>query len=174
MKLALILLACAASCAAQGNPAAAAIVDGQAAQNKTMTRAHKQAQPPFDPPPAASGVTQEKYEEALREFYQYQITGLRHRQQVFHWQLVTSVVIFLAVLVLVAVGVYFSSVQFARSFKPPAAQGQPPAEAPVTQIKANWQGIEASSSVLGVIILVISLGFFYLYLVYVYPIQEIF
>jgi hypothetical protein len=30
-----------------------------------------------------------------------------------------------------------------------------------------------SSPVLGVIILVISLGFFYLYLVYVYPISEI-
>jgi hypothetical protein len=34
-------------------------------------------------------------------------------------------------------------------------------------------GLKVSSPVLGVIILVISLAFFYLYLVYVYPISEI-
>jgi hypothetical protein len=35
-------------------------------------------------------------------------------------------------------------------------------------------GIKVSSPVLGVVILVISLAFFYFYLVYVYPIENIF
>ncbi len=43
-----------------------------------------------------------------------------------------------------------------------------------TEIVASVKGIKVSSPILGVIILVISLLFFYLYLVYVYPITEIF
>ena len=45
---------------------------------------------------------------------------------------------------------------------------------PVTSFSASATGISVSSPVLGVIILVISLAFFYLYLVYVYPISELF
>jgi hypothetical protein len=44
----------------------------------------------------------------------------------------------------------------------------------ITEFEASAKGIKVSSPVLGVIILVISLAFFYLYLVYVYPISEIF
>jgi hypothetical protein len=43
-----------------------------------------------------------------------------------------------------------------------------------TQFEANFKGIKVSSPVLGVIILTLSLLFFYLYLVYVYPITEVF
>ena len=44
----------------------------------------------------------------------------------------------------------------------------------VTELEASVKGIKVSSPVLGVIILVISLLFFYLYLAFVYPIQEVF
>lgn len=44
----------------------------------------------------------------------------------------------------------------------------------VTQLEASLQGIRVSSPVLGVIILALSFLFFYLYLKYVYPINEIF
>ena len=44
----------------------------------------------------------------------------------------------------------------------------------VSTIKVGKDGFEVSSPVLGVIILALSLGFFYLYPVYAYPIHEIF
>jgi hypothetical protein len=43
-----------------------------------------------------------------------------------------------------------------------------------TELEISKSGVKVSSPILGVIILVISLAFFYLYLVYVYPIEEIF
>jgi hypothetical protein len=52
----------------------------------------------------------------------------------------------------------------------PAAQDEVPAQ---HHVKLGTSGIEVSSSVLGIVILVLSLGFFYLYLVYVYPITEV-
>jgi len=83
------------------------------------------------------------------------------------------------VILLVLLGVYFSGVQFHRGLRETRMQRatddtQAPAEEPVTEIEASMQGIKVSSSTLGVIILVISLAFFYLYLVFVYPIKEIF
>ena len=54
-------------------------------------------------------------------------------------------------------------------------QGPPVAVATaVSTIKVGKDGFEVSSPVLGVIILALSLGFFYLYPVYAYPIHEIF
>jgi hypothetical protein len=47
-------------------------------------------------------------------------------------------------------------------------------EATSTTLEASATGIKLSSPVLGVIILALSLAFFYLYLVHVYPIEEIF
>jgi hypothetical protein len=41
----------------------------------------------------------------------------------------------------------------------------------VTEFSASPQGIKVASSTLGVIILVISMCFFYMYLAYVYPIN---
>ena len=43
-----------------------------------------------------------------------------------------------------------------------------------TEFSASLKGIKVSSPILGVVILIISLAFFYLYLVYVYPIEDIF
>lgn len=97
--------------------------------------------------------------------YRYQVAGLSHRESVFRWQLFSSKVIFWAVLVLVATGIFFSGVQFFRGFN---------AEAMQSELELSTGGVKVSSPVLGVIILVLSLAFFYLYLVYVYPIKEIF
>jgi hypothetical protein len=41
-----------------------------------------------------------------------------------------------------------------------------------TSLELSTTGLKVSSPVLGVVILALSLGFFYLYLVYAYPIQE--
>ena len=88
----------------------------------------------------------------------------------FLWQglIVTIEVSFLVVVIsLVAVGIFFSWLQFRQGLK---AEGGLASE---TTFEASGTGIKVSSPVLGVIILTISLGFFYLYLVYVFPIEEI-
>jgi hypothetical protein len=129
-----------------------------------------------------------KYLEAMNGYFDYHTAGYLHRQRVFHWQLVSSNIIFVLVTLLVFSGVYFAALQFHEGMRQraaanlaaamgPAAKAEPSGARvadPVTKFSASLKGIEVSSPVLGVIILVISLAFFYLYLVYVYPITELF
>jgi hypothetical protein len=118
--------------------------------------------------------TKEKYLAALREYYDYRISGLQHRQRVFGWQLFSSKVIFVVVLVLVFTGIYFAAVQFHTGLGKRAGAEGTSGSNEVTEFAATVKGIKVKSPVLGVIILVISLAFFYLYLRYVYPIENIF
>lgn len=133
------------------------------------------ADPALPRPPAASLLddeTRAEYLAALRAYYAYHISGLRHRSSVFEWQLLSSRIIFVVVLLLVFAGIYFAAVQFHMGLR---AIGKGAPDVPqTTELEAGAQGIKVSSPVLGVIILVISLAFFYLYLVYVYPIENIF
>ena len=113
------------------------------------------------------------YLKAMREYYTYHISGLHHRKRVVEWQHVSSRIIFFVVWLLVFAGIYFAAVQFHygmhRKFKEKPSTGEER-----TEFVASFKGIKVSSPVLGVVILVISLVFFYLYLSYVYPIQETF
>jgi hypothetical protein len=119
-----------------------------------------------------------RYLASMREYYEYRISGFQHRRRVFEWQLYSSKITFYVVVVLVLAGIYFSGVQFHVSLKPrklskkdmPAVSTEMhPLE---TQLEASLKGIKISSPVLGVIILIISFLFFYLYLVHIYPISE--
>lgn len=111
---------------------------------------------------AMDSSTAAVYIDALRELYRYQLTGFQHRTRVFRWQFYSSIVIFCIVHLLVLAGLYFSWLQFRKGW-----------EGLDSRVEISPTGIKVQSSVLGVIILVVSLGFFYLYLVYVYPISEI-
>jgi len=120
---------------------------------------------------------------SFNEYLDYRISGYQHRREVFKWQLYSSKITFYVVIFLVLAGVYFSGIQFHRSLgqkRPKVAAGKEGTEVvstekdEVTEITASIKGIRVSSPVLGVLILVISLAFFYLYLAYVYPIQETF
>lgn len=113
-------------------------------------------------------VTLTRYYETLTRFFEYRISGYEHREKVFSWQLISSKVIFFAVLFLLIVGVYFSYLQFRKAMK--AGSGADLK----TDLEASSTGFKVSSPVLGVIILVISLLFFYMYLVYIYPIRNVF
>ena len=106
---------------------------------------------------------------ALKAYYDYRVRGFDHRSRVFEWQLLSSRLIFILVILIVAVGLYFSWLQFVAGLKEGAADKLS------TSLEASpTSGIKVSSPVLGVIILTLSLAFFYLYLVHVYPIGEIF
>ncbi|QSB01356.1 hypothetical protein JWZ98_22450 [Methylomonas sp. EFPC1] len=123
------------------------------------------------PPEASSTVDPtvlDAYRTSVREYYIYLENRLKHRQKVFHWQYYSSIVIFFVVIILVGTGIYFAAVQFHHGLK----QGGDEKET-ITQLEATTSGIKISSPVLGVLILIISLVFFYLYLAFVYPINEL-
>ena len=102
---------------------------------------------------------------AVREYYEYRVSAFKHRHLLSKWQYYSSIAIFLTVIIIVAVGIYFSWRQFHEA-KNKSRLG-------TTKIQAGESGFSVSSPVLGVIILLISLAFFYLYLVYVYPIKDL-
>jgi len=131
-----------------------------------------------------------KYDTLLKgEIYDYYKFGLTHRKKAFEWNLLSSKITFWVVIILVFTGIIFAGIQFyvalkekphrqsaaAISVQTESATAPTPGEtydALKTELVASAKGIKVSSPVLGVIILVISLLFFYLYLAYVYPIQE--
>jgi hypothetical protein len=140
-------------------------------------------------------ATRQKYLDAVGRYYEYRLNGFEFRSRVFDWQLLSSRVIFVVVVLLVLAGIYFSAVQFhvalitarrtseraAAAPSAPAATAAPSAAveakpAPpspfATQLEISAKGIIVNSSVLGVIVLALSLAFFYFYLVYVYPIKD--
>jgi len=125
-------------------------------------------------------ATRQRYLDAMQRYYEYRANGYAYRSRVFEWQLFSSRVIFLIVLVLVGAGIYFAAVQFRgamRAAARPAAAVDLSPSAPgmtlATQLEVSAKGIVVNSSVMGVIILALSLAFFYLYLVYVYPITDV-
>jgi hypothetical protein len=108
---------------------------------------------------------------ARTDYFEYFSAGYRHRQRVFQWQLASSKIIFVVVVLLVFSGIVFAAIQFYAGLKKVTGDKE---QVTVTTFEAGSTGLKVSSPVLGLIILVISLAFFYLYLVYIYPIEEIF
>jgi len=105
---------------------------------------------------------------------EYNLFGLAHRQRALQWNLTSSIIIFWSVIFLVFSGIFFAGVQFYIAMQFARKRGSMQNEDLNTQLEAGEKGVKVSSPVLGVIILVISMLFFYLYLKYVYPITEIF
>jgi hypothetical protein len=119
--------------------------------------------------------TRSLYLKSWQAYYDYLSEGLAYRLKVFRWQALSSIIIFYSVLFLVFAGILFSGIQFYKSMKFAGEKEEDgKTNQALTEFEASASGIKVSSPVLGVIILVISLAFFYLYLVYVYPIQETF
>jgi hypothetical protein len=126
---------------------------------------------------------------------EYGVFSLKHAEKAYEWQHTSTIIIFWVVIMLMVAGIVFSWIQFRQGMHHPAqplmpslttvstaeavAAGGEAAAAPevtmeknaVTEFSASPQGIKVASSTLGVIILVISMCFFYMYLRYVYPIS---
>lgn len=112
--------------------------------------------------------------DAWKNYYKYMSQGYKHRAHVFTWQLFSSIIIFCVVTFLVLIGIYFAWLQFKVAMKEREKVQEGQSENLTTEINVSSKEIKVSSPVLGIIILIISLLFFYLYLLYVYPIEEIF
>ncbi|HCT21961.1 MAG TPA: hypothetical protein DIW54_00900 [Chitinophagaceae bacterium] len=106
-----------------------------------------------------------------KQFLYYQ-QSLDQRYQTFAWQSTSTKLIFLMVSVIVLCGLIFSGIHFQKAMKlqeknptAPAGEGN--------SLELSMQGVKINSSVIGLMILALSLGFFYLYLIYVYPINHV-
>lgn len=106
-----------------------------------------------------------------KQFLYYQ-QSLDQRYQTFAWQSTSTKLIFLMVSVIVLCGLIFSGIHFQKAMKmqeknptAPAGEGN--------SLELSMQGVKINSSVIGLMILALSLGFFYLYLIYVYPINQV-
>ncbi len=96
---------------------------------------------------------------------QYNIRSLKHRRNVFQWQYISSIVIFFMVVFIVSIGLFLSYLHFKNDLK----NGQTTNH----ELELNKAGLKINSSVIGLIILIISIAFLFLYLEYVYDIQEL-
>lgn len=109
---------------------------------------------------------------------QYQIGSMEQRHRALEWQHYSGIAIFVVVVVVVLCGLVFSGLQFRASLRqvptgPRISESDPLIAGTRTDVEFSAKGIRVSSPVIGILILTISLVFFYLYLVHVYPINEI-
>lgn len=112
---------------------------------------------------------------------QYILESRTENYSVYRWQYVSTIIIFFLVIIIVLSGVVYSALQFTIAYKhmkEKSAQQLGAATVPaptedVTNIKLSLQGVEISSSIFGIITLALSIVFFYLYMVYVYPVSEV-
>ena len=139
-------------------------------------------------PPIATTTTPDSVELQQRATLRsaqvnWAISAYRHRTDSFAWQLFSGKILFFLVSALVLVGIYFSWQQFRKAMKLADNRAKAVAAGNVIEVeggnelaqtlKVSTEGVELQSSVLGVVILVLSLCFFYLYLVHIYPITEV-
>ena len=131
--------------------------------------------------------------------YDHQSWMLEYRQKAFEAHHVYTIIVFAIVCGMVLLGMYLSYKEFAigaarrqklierlvqrirrqAAGKPDEAKAAGDQElsaeekaAAATALEIGTSGVKVTSQVLGVIVLVVSMGFFYLYLKTVYPIQE--
>ena len=143
-------------------------------KSTAVTQSTNQASLDVDPP------TRAKYQEALQAKYDYQVFSFYHAKRTFQFQYWSGQIIFWVVLLIVFAGLAFSAVQFYVGIRHPldsraksSGEVSPPNEECVSEFEATLQGIKLKSSVLGLLILAMSMVFFYLYLKFVYPISNL-
>jgi hypothetical protein len=142
-------------------------------------------QPP--PPQTCSDDWCVSTQKAYAEHYKTYVDGLTAIQlRAFNWQFWTSVVLLGVVVAICLAGVIFSGFQlyWATAYgsgggsaeRPSADQvaaNKPNADQLGTNVELSWQSVRVTSSVIGLVVLVISLAFFYLFLKEVYPISAV-
>lgn len=108
----------------------------------------------------------------LIERIDHEIWKIKFIEKSFEWQFILSLILLCMVIAIVIVGLYFSYIQFTKSFKKDN-QDSENQDIKETTIRIGQGEIEISSSVIGLIILTLSLAFFYLYITNIFPFQEL-
>lgn len=123
----------------------------------------------------AAKITHTKdYYEALRQ-------ELELRQQAFEWHAFSTKLLFWSVIAITAMGLVLSWREFGKYYarnvrtpvNSPATESKGTEAPPQSVFKVSAQGLEVTSSLIGFLVLSVSLAFFYLYVVNVYPLYEL-
>lgn len=95
------------------------------------------------------------------------------RLNAFWWQALASQVLLCVVVVVCLSGVFFSGYQLwiATSRGPVDGSAKSTADPISTSVELSWQSVRVTSSVIGLIVLVVSVAFLYLFLKEVYKIE---
>ncbi len=135
----------------------------------------------MDVPPLTAKrlLLQEKSDSANNAYF---VWNCSYKRSIFEFQYWSGIIIFIVVIFIVFLGLGFSAWQFYITMHQikikqalilqdkPVDPGDPAASLK-SDIEISTSGIKINSSVLGVIIIALSIAFFYLYLLYVYPIH---
>ena len=92
-------------------------------------------------------------------------------------QTIEGLIVFILVMAMTSAGVFMSYLQFRKGFSQflPAKTSQetPSPTEMLSTLRISITGVEISSSIIGLLVLTVSLAFFFLYLDRVYPIQRL-
>ena len=117
--------------------------------------------------PDGAKAVQEKWLESWIDRYQHEIKLRRHALEVLQWQSFAAYMILFMVLAVTGLGVYLSYIEVKASLATPEkaleAISQETSNTP-TELVVSFQKLQVTSAVIGVVILVLSLGFLYLFL----------
>lgn len=111
-------------------------------------------------------------EEIRSAVFKQQKDLLEYNVDVFHWQGFSTKIMFWIVILLTLSGLGFAGIQFWLTFRYYDPRKQPDAPKMDAEAKMSADGIEFKTPVLGVTVLFISMAFLFLYMKYVYPIEE--
>lgn len=112
-------------------------------------------------PPASAPTPEVANSDYVRARVAYDTFALEHARRTFLWQFWSGIAVFIIVMTTVVMGLWLSLLHFLAGRHGGG------------HLKISASGVELSSPVIGLLILAVSLGFFYLYLSQVYPIHEL-
>lgn len=127
----------------------------------------------------------ENYSKSLqREKYEYEIWVIKYNKKLYEYQHFSSKILLGISIIVLTCGLYFSYIQFKNKttiHNITIKNKQDPEnkeefleqdDDSKTSLKIGATGIEISSSIIGLLILCVSLAFFYLYIANIYPIES--
>ncbi len=111
-----------------------------------------------------------------KDIKEYEEWRLNFIKKSYEWQFYSSIGIYFLVVFILFTGLYFSYLQFKNSIikqniNNNNKDSKNTKSLPETKLKLSQTGVEVSSSLIGVIILVFSVIFFYMYIEKIYPLK---
>jgi hypothetical protein len=166
---------------------------------ENLKRDSKSSTPLIDSEVASQDV-KDAYAAYLKSWYENEKWEVDHRRWIYNWQYIAAIIVFVISMCVVVVGVVMSWMQFIASqtavknraealsavgkayqeaAKSAGSEPKPEVLSAMNEslkeatntIKLSSTGVEVATPVVGVIILTLSLAFFYMYLKFVFPIQ---
>ena len=128
----------------------------------------------------ATDKVEEEVKNLEAEKYNHDIWKLQYERKIFEYQHISSIVLLCVSLMVLICGLYFSYMQFkdrtghidTNKAIQNSLKDLDNDEESKTSLKIGMAGIEISSSIIGLLILCVSLAFFYLYIANIYPVVD--